>query len=251
MTPDTGSETAPHPYLAHTAAARGLASCHVCARVSPVAEQASCPRCGAALHLRKVHSIQRTAALTITAAILYLPANILPVMTVRQIGSEEQNTILGGVVTFWKSGSYGVAAIIFTASVIIPILKFIALTWLCFAARGHGSLRRPGARELNPRQATKIYRVTEIVGRWSMVDVFVVAVMVAVVQFGSIMTISPGPAALSFAGVVVLTMLAASAFDPRLLWDRVGPEMPVRALSLPLTLPRPRVPIDQSATDDR
>lgn len=251
MNPDPVTDPSRAPYLAHTAAAHGLASCHACALVSPVAEHAFCPRCGAALHLRKVHSIQRTAALTATAAILYLPANLLPIMTVRQIGSEEQNTILGGVITFWESGSYAVSAIIFTASVIIPILKFIALIWLCFAARPRRTPLGPGTREPNPRHATKIYRITEIVGRWSMVDVFVVAVMVAVVQFGSIMTISSGPAALSFAGVVILTMLAAAAFDPRLLWDRMGPQAPPQPPSLPLTLPRPGVPIDHPIADDR
>lgn len=203
-----------HTFPAISAAARGLASCHACGKVAPL-EQRRCRRCGAALHLRKPRSLQRTLALTIAAAFLYLPANLLPIMTVDSLaGGAERNTIMGGVIVFWKTGAYPVAAIIFVASVVIPILKIFAIFGLCLAARRN---RRPVA-------ATKLYRVTELVGRWSMVDVFVVAIMVSVVQLGSLMSIRPGPAALAFASVVILTMLAAHAFDPRLLWDAARPE---------------------------
>ena len=195
-------------YPPGTAAARGLAVCHWCGKVQPL-DRGHCARCDAALHLRKPHSLQRTWALTLAAAILYIPANLLPIMRADQIGGAEENTILGGVAMFWEHQAYPIAIVVFTASVVIPILKLLAIVSLCLSAR----------RCTRPRAMTRIYRLTELVGRWSMVDVFVVAILVAVVQLGSLMSIEPGPAALAFAGVVVLTMLAAMSFDPRLLWD--------------------------------
>lgn len=191
-----------------TAAARGLASCHSCGKVQPL-EHGHCVRCDAALHLRKPHSLQRTWALTVAAVILYIPANVYPIMRADRIGGAEENTILSGVALFWEHKAYPIAIVVFTASVLIPILKLIAIVTLCISAR----------RCRHPRAMTRIYRMTELVGRWSMVDVFVVAILVAVVQLGSLMSIEPGPAALAFAGVVVATMLAAMSFDPRLLWD--------------------------------
>ncbi|MEM9237435.1 MAG: paraquat-inducible protein A [Verrucomicrobiota bacterium] len=194
----------------------GLASCHTCGKVSPV-DLGDCPRCHSPLHLRKPHSLDRTWALIIASAALYVPAMSLPIMDVQGIGSAAGgstggNTIIAGVVTFWESGSYPIAIIIFTASVVIPILKVAALVWLCLAASG----RTP----ISPKTHSKLYHVTEVLGRWSMVDIFVVAILVTLVQLGALMTIRPGPAALSFAAVVILTMLAAMSFDPRLLWDR-------------------------------
>ena len=160
--------------------------------------------------MRNPSSLQRTLALTIAATVLYLPANLLPIMRVESLTEgTEASTIVGGVVTFWNAGAYPVAAIIFIASVVIPILKILALFWLCIAARANRS----------PIAATRVYRLTELVGRWSMVDVFVVAILVSVVQLGPLVSIKPGPAALAFAGVVVLTMFAAHAFDQRLIWD--------------------------------
>ncbi len=192
-----------------TAAARGLARCHACGRVEPV-EARHCPVCEAPLHLRKPASLERTVALTISAALLYLPANLLPVLRVQSsLKGETQNTILSGVRQFWEDGDYPVALIIFTASVLIPILKVLAIVALCLAARSGRS----------PQTMTRLYRLTEYVGRWSMVDVFVVAILVGVVQLGSVMQIEPGAGALAFAAVVVLTMLAAHSFDPRLIWD--------------------------------
>jgi paraquat-inducible protein A len=197
-----------------SAAARGLARCHSCGRVEPVATE-HCPRCHAPLHLRKPESLQRTIALTIGALILYLPANFLPVLHVEStLKGAQQNTILGGVVQFWQNGDYLVALIIFIASVMIPILKVLAIAALCWGARS-GRV---------PRAMTRLYRVTDYIGRWSMVDVFVVAILVGVVQLGGVMTINAGEGALAFAGVVVLTMLAAHAFDPRLIWDAAAPE---------------------------
>lgn len=191
-----------------SAAANGLALCHACGRVEPVTLE-RCPRCGAHLHLRTPESLQRTLALTFASLLLYFPANLLPILKVESITGAQANTIVGGVIQFWQMGDYPVAIIIFGASVMIPVLKIISLLWLCLAARlGQ-----------HPLAMTWIYRVTELIGRWSMVDVFVVAILVAVVQLGSVITIHPGPAAVSFASVVVLTMLAAISFDPRLIWD--------------------------------
>lgn len=191
-----------------SAAAAGLALCHSCGRVDPI-ELERCPRCQARLHLRNPESLQRTFALTFAAMILYLPANLLPMLRVESIKGTQENTIVGGVIQFWQDKDYPVAIIIFTASVLIPVLKIISIFLLCFAARTGWS----------PRAMTRLYRVTEFVGRWSMVDVFVVAILVAVVQLGSAMSIHAGAAAVSFATVVILTMLAALTFDPRLIWD--------------------------------
>ncbi len=192
-----------------SAAARGLARCHSCGRVEPV-ESGHCPRCHAPLHLRKQNSLQRTVALTIGAVFLYFPANLLPVLRVEStLKGTQQNTILSGVLQFWQDGDYPIALIIFVASVMIPILKVLAIATLCLGAH----LGRW------PQAMTRLYRVTDYIGRWSMVDVFVVAILVGVVQLGSVMSINAGEGAFAFAGVVVLTMLAAHSFDPRLIWD--------------------------------
>ena len=192
-----------------TAAAHGLAQCHSCGRVEPLAS-VHCPRCRAHLHLRKPESLERTWALLIAAILLYIPANLLPVLRLDGITGAQQNTIIGGVIQFWGDGDYPVALIIFIASVMIPILKILAIVTLCIGSR-------TGWR---PQAHTKLFRITETIGRWSMVDVFVVAILVAVVQLGSVMSIHPGPGAVAFAGVVVVTIFAADSFDPRLIWDR-------------------------------
>jgi paraquat-inducible protein A len=191
---------------------QGLAGCHTCGKTTPVSQK-KCPRCGSALHLRKPNSIQRTLAFMFAAAALYVPANILPVMTVTELGDVDATTITKGMISFWKSGAYPIALVIFTASIMIPLLKIVALSWLCLAASGklHPS----------PDMLGRVYWFTELLGRWSMIDIFVVGILVALVQLGNYMTITPGPGALAFAGVVVLTMFAAMSFDPRLLWDRL------------------------------
>ena len=191
---------------------RGLAGCHTCGKVSPVI-LGRCPRCGSHLHFRKCNSIQRTVALMLAAAALYIPANILPVMTVTELGDVDATTITAGMLRFWRQGAYPIALVIFTASIMIPLLKIVALSWLCLAASG----------KLHPSPAMlgRVYWFTELLGRWSMIDIFVVGILVALVQLGNYMTITPGPGALAFAGVVVLTMFAAMSFDPRLLWDRL------------------------------
>jgi paraquat-inducible protein A len=192
-----------------SAAARGLARCQSCGKVTPI-EAGHCPRCHAPLHLRKANSLQRTVALTLGAVMLYLPANLLPVLRVQSsLKGGQENTILNGVVQFWQNGDYLVALIIFLASVMIPILKVLAIVVLCLSAYSGRW----------PRAMTRLYRVTDYIGRWSMVDVFVVAILVGVVQLGGVMTINAGEGAVAFAGVVLLTMLAAHSFDPRLIWD--------------------------------
>lgn len=194
------------------AAALGLAGCHTCGKVAPVG-LGRCPRCGSRLHLRKPDSIRRTMAFMLAAAALYIPANFLPMMTMVELGVVTSNTIIGGIIYFWKGGAYPIALVILTASIIIPLLKIVAISWLCLAATG----------KLHPSPAMlgKMYWFTELMGRWSMVDIFVVGILVALVQLGNYMTVTPGPGALAFGGVVVLTMFAAMSFDPRLLWDRL------------------------------
>jgi paraquat-inducible protein A len=195
-----------------TAAAEGLASCHICAKLSP-ASLHDCPLCGAALHLRMTDSLQRTMSLVFTAVVLYIPANLLPIMTTTQLGAPTDSTILGGVVLLIHHGSYPIAAVIFIASVLVPSGKLIAICWLVWSvSRGQ---------KTSLVQRTKLYRVTEFVGKWSMTDVFVVAVLVALIQLGGLLNITAGPAAIAFGGVVIVTMLAAGSFDPRLIWDQV------------------------------
>lgn len=194
---------------------QGLASCHLCEKVSPVAV-GICPRCGGHLHIRKSDSVNRTMALMLAAAVLYVPANLLPILTIRELGIPREKTIISGLVEFWEMGSYPIAIVIFTASILIPLLKIFALLWLCGAAKG---LIPYSAKMLG-----KVYWVTELLGRWSMVDIFVVAILVAMVQLGNYMTVTPGSGALAFAGVVMLTMFAAMSFDPRLLWDQLQRE---------------------------
>jgi paraquat-inducible protein A len=196
-----------------TAASRGLACCHICYKVAPVAGQ-RCPRCGAALHLRKPSSVQRTLALVLTASLLYVPANVLPVMTTTQLGNATPSTIIGGVVLLIHHGDLPIAVVIFVASVLVPISKLLALTWLCWSV-SYGEAT-------SHHERARLYRMTELVGKWSMTDVFVVAILVALVQFGGLLLIRPGTAALAFGAVVVTTMLAAESFDPRLIWDQVG-----------------------------
>lgn len=200
-------------YPGDSAAALGLASCHVCYKLAPETAH-RCPRCRAGLHLREPDSLQRTMALLITAAVLYIPANVLPIMTTAQLGRSTDSTILGGVVLLLEMGSYPVALVIFVASVLVPISKLLVLAWLCWSVA-----RRQAT---SHRQRTVLYRVTEFVGRWSMVDVFVVTVLVGLIHLGGLLRITAGAAAIAFGGVVVVTMLAAESFDSRLIWDQLG-----------------------------
>lgn len=188
-----------------------LAGCHTCGRVSPLLLN-QCPRCGSTLHLRKKNSLQNTTALMIAAAVLYIPSHLLPVMSITELGVVTHHTIIDGMITFWRTGAYPLAIVIFCASILIPLLKIIALSWLCAAAKGWVFP--------TPKFLAKVYGFTELLGRWSMVDIFVVGILVSIVQLGNYMSIIPGAGAFAFAGVVILTMFAAIHFDPRLLWDR-------------------------------
>ena len=195
------------------AAEQGLTGCPTCGLVNKITPQGRnyCIRCHEKLHQRLPHSLQRTWALLAASAIMYIPANVYPIMTTTSLGHSSPSTIIGGVIQLIQMGSWPIAAVIFIASVIVPVGKLLALTWLCLVVSRSD--------ELNANSRTRLYRLTEFIGRWSMVDVFVVAILVALIRAGSLMSISPGPAALAFGAVVVLTMLAAMTFDPRLIWD--------------------------------
>ena len=209
------------------AAVHGLAACHTCGRVAPVS-LGCCPRCHSRLHLRKPDSIQRTIALMVAAAVLYIPSHLLPIMNAVELGDVTHHTIISGMLVFWREGSYPMAIVIFTASIVIPFLKIVGLSWLCAAATGRV---RP-----SPAMLGKLYWFTELLGRWSMVDIFVVGIVVSLMQIGNYMTVKPGSGALAFAGVVVLTMFAAMSFEPRLLWDRLDED---RAVPPPEPAPPP------------
>jgi len=202
-----------------TAASMGLVVCHACgllSRTGPHAHDACCPRCGARVHRRKPDSVSRTWALLIAAMVLYIPANVLPMMYTGSLFGTQSDTIMSGVIYFWTSGSWYLALIIFFASIMVPMLKMIALVLLLVTVQRR--LR------WQPVQRTRLYRLVEVVGRWSMLDIFVVAIIVALVQLQALATILPGPGAIAFGGVVVLTMFSAMSFDPRLIWDPMSEE---------------------------
>ncbi len=198
-----------------TAAARGMMSCETCLKLVD-AGQHTCPRCGSVVHLRSPDTVQRTLALLIAASILYIPANLLPIMYTDQLGNTVPATIMGGVFLLIRLGSFPIAAIIFVASVMVPLGKLVAMYYLCWSV----ARRQPGSE----RQRTLLYRMTELIGKWSMVDVFVVAILVALVHLTGLVVFRPGPGALAFAGVVIVTLLAAEGFDQRLIWDRKDEE---------------------------
>lgn len=170
-----------------------------------------CPRCAAALHRRKPDSLNRTWALILTAVILYVPANLLPVLTVISFGQGAPSTIVSGVVELVQAGMLPVALLVFFASVTVPVLKLIGLAYLLLSVQRRSAWR--------PRDRTRLYRVIEGVGRWSMVDVFMTGILAALVALGNLASIAPGPGAVAFCAVVVATILASMAFDPRLMWD--------------------------------
>jgi paraquat-inducible protein A len=200
---------------AGTALAASCASCHACGLVARLphgsAHGARCARCGAALHSRKPQSLQRTWALVIAAAICYLPANAFPVMTVTSLGKPQSDTILSGVIYLLHHGMWPLALVVFIASVFVPLMKLLILVFLLVSVQRRSRWR--------PIERTRLYRITEAIGRWSMVDIYVVTILVALVKLGNLATIEARPGAVFFGAVVVLTMLAAEAFDPRLIWD--------------------------------
>ncbi|MEK7320906.1 MAG: paraquat-inducible protein A [Pseudomonadota bacterium] len=195
-----------------TASSRGLLSCHACDLVNPITlEGEPCPRCGATLHRRKPASLARTWAFLLAAYILYIPANLLPVMVTESILGVQRDTILSGVLYLWLSGSHMLAGVVLIASIVVPLLKMMILTLLLISVHMKSTWRI--------RQQTKLYGLVEVIGRWSMLDIFVVALLASLVRAGALATIIPGAGALAFASVVVMTMLASLSFDPRLLWD--------------------------------
>jgi len=197
-----------------TALNSGLVGCGVCHLLVPVPDsglRACCPRCGATLHIRKPNSLHRTWALVIAALIFYIPANVLPITIVTSLGKAQADTIMSGVIYFLHEGAWYIAAVIFVASVFVPLMKLIILIYLLISVQNGSTTRL--------KDRTQLYRITEAVGRWSMVDIFVVTILVALVNLGALATLQAGPAAPFFAMVVVVTMFAAMSFDPRLIWD--------------------------------
>jgi paraquat-inducible protein A len=193
---------------------RGLWLCLSCEqlhRVPAGAKQCACTRCGAMIHARKSASLTRSAALLAAAAMLYIPANMLPVISSGSLFGSQADTILSGVMHLWRTGSGLLAVVLFIASVIVPGVKLATLGFLIWAAWRRWTW--------NPKQRALIYRATAYIGRWSMVDIYVGAVLVALVQFPLFAAVQPAPGAIAFALVVVLTMLASMCFDPRLTWD--------------------------------
>jgi len=204
---------------ATTAMEQGLQSCDGCGLLSrPAAgeDEGHCPRCGEELAFRKAASIQRTWAYVIAAAICYIPANVLPVLTTSTAAGSESDTIMQGVVLLWSPTGWPLSLIVLFASVMIPSAKILSLAYLLVTIQ-RGSIRNNG-------QRVRLYRTVELVGRWSMVDVFVDAFTAALVQLQPLMAVSPGPGLFFFAAVVVLTMLAVESFDPRLIWDASSAE---------------------------
>jgi len=197
-----------------TAAALGLVLCGTCGLVLPrpsSASDARCTRCACRIRARLPRSEERTLAWLLAGMLLYIPANILPVMHTSGIRGGEDSTILGGVVSFWRAGSWDIAALIFIASVAVPVVKFLALGLLLWSVRqGHVSARSERA---------KLFRVVEFIGYWSMLDVVVVALTSSLLQFKTLGTAEPRIGIVFFCSVVVTTMLAALSFDPRLIWD--------------------------------
>ena len=193
---------------------RSLVACQSCGllqRVEPLAEgvRVFCARCGSRLRTRKPDSIARTAALSLAALILYVPANAYPIMRMTYMGRASENTIWSGCVALFRSGSYGVAAVVFGASILIPLVKLLGLFFLVLTAR---STRWRWDR-------SRVFRIVAVIGRWSMLDVFLLSIMVGLVKLGEIATVVPGPGISAFAAVVILTMLASASFDPRSIWD--------------------------------
>jgi len=196
----------------NTARAIKMQSCAMCYQLNREHEN-RCEFCGSKIHLRKDNSLQNTIALLITSILLYIPANLYPIMITTYIGEKTYSTILGGVITLWSQGSYPISIIIFIASVMVPVVKIIALGWLCYSVK----VERIQFFKNNHR----MYRITEFIGRWSMVDVFVVTTLVALIQMGNLISITPGKASIAFAAMVVTTMLAAFSFDTRLIWNKL------------------------------
>ena len=185
--------------------------CHELNKQEADIEEQLCTRCGALIHARRPNSLTRTWALLITAAILYIPANLLPIMTVNSLGQGDPSTIMSGVIQLVQHGMFPIAAVVFIASILVPTFKLVGIGLLLFSVQRH--------QPLSAQQRIVMYRFIEFIGRWSMLDIFVIAILVAVVNFGRLASVEANLGAAAFASVVILTMFAAVTFDPRLIWD--------------------------------
>jgi paraquat-inducible protein A len=200
-----------------SAASLGLLSCPACGLLASNpgnVVNVHCSRCETSLCVRKPNSLQRSFAFLLSAAILYVPANVLPILRTTSIAHSGDDTIITGILALWSGGSWPLAILVFLASIVVPSLKFLVLGFLIWTTY------RGWSWGLRDRSA--LYRLIEFIGRWSMLDIFVVTLMVTLVQLRGIATIHAGAGALAFAAVVVLMMYSAQAFDPRLMWDRIG-----------------------------
>ncbi len=199
-----------------TARACSLASCHDCGLLVKLLgdthRDQQCPRCGARIHSRKTQSIQRCWGFLLTAVVLYIPANTLPIMTVTSFGDVQSDTIVSGAIYLLTHGMWPLALVVFVASVLVPLLKMVVLAYLLYSVQSRSSWQ--------PVQRTRLYRMIESIGRLSMVDIYVVTILVALVRLDLMANVRAEPGALFFGAVVVVTILAAESFDPRLIWDR-------------------------------
>ncbi|WP_338495900.1 paraquat-inducible protein A [Pseudomonas sp. WP18] len=189
-----------------------LCLCHGCGLACDMSDEPqACPRCDADLHRRKPNPITRTWAYMLAALVFYIPANLLPVMNTQMLGDGADSTIISGVIEFWQGGAWDIALIIFIASIAVPGIKFVVLTLLLVTVQRRSTWAQV--------QRAKLYRLVEVIGYWSMLDVLVVALVAALVKFQALSDIEPRPGILFFGLVVLLTMLSAMSFDPRLIWD--------------------------------
>ena len=194
-----------------------LVACEVCGLVQEVAEPganqaAQCARCDSVIEKKRSNSRATTAALSLAALFLYVPANIYPILRMQYLGRFSENTVWDGVVTLFRDGMWFVALVVFLASIVVPLLKLVGLFFLVWPARG-GRLQK---------FRTRVYKAIAAIGPWAMLDVFLLSVLVALVKLRDLATVVPGPGVIAFTGVVVLTLLASSSFDPRVIWDNEG-----------------------------
>ena len=213
-----GAETRSDSSQPESALKASLTACHTCHQLVRIdqnhqQQKLSCPRCGSAIHPRIHNSLLITWMLVGLALVFYIPANLLPMTRVVGLGQIQEDTIMSGVIYFIQSGSWYIGLVIFIASVFVPLLKLTLLMYLLVSVQRKSQWR--------PRERARIYRITEFIGRWSMVDIYVVTILIALVNIGTLANIDSGPAALYFATVVVLTIFAAKSFDPRLIWDNI------------------------------
>lgn len=201
---------------APTAKQSGFQSCLECGHLLPISAT-QCDICHAKVSLRKKDSMSKTIAYLLTSIILFFPANLIPIMSSTSLGTRQDDTIMSGILYFWREGAYFIAIVVFTASFITPLFKMLSLAYLCYTCH----------RQSTKRQLfrTKLYHFTELVGRWSMIDVFVVALSGALVKMGALATIEPRPGIVAFGLVVFFTMFATESFEPRLIWDSTHPDV--------------------------